>query len=168
MVLLAIGGTAGAIGGRWARLPMWPLTGSIVGAAAVHLLLQSSGALPGWWSVAAQVLVGAAVGSGIQRGVFGEFRSVLIPGILAVVSIIGVGVAAGLAIASTGRVGHIAAALGMVPGGVAEMVAAATALDADSAVVAGMHVVRLVLVLTAMPLLVGVVRRVERRRGKDA
>lgn len=42
----------------------------------------------------------------------------------------------------------------MVPGGVGEMVAPATALDADSAVVAGMHVVRLLVVVSVTPLLV--------------
>lgn len=163
MVLLAIGGGLGALGARWSRLPMWPLTGSIAGGAAAQLLLGSPGPLPGWWNVAAQVLVGAAVGSGIARGVLSEFRSMLVPGLLAVLSIVGTGIAAGLAIASTGRVGHIVAVLGMVPGGVAEMVAAATALNADSAVVAGMHVARLVLVLTALPLLIAAVRRLTGR-----
>jgi uncharacterized protein len=43
--------------------------------------------------------------------------------------------------------------LGSVPGGVGEMVAVAAGLHADSALVAAMHLVRLVVVLLSLPLL---------------
>ena len=58
-------GALGAAAGWVVRLPMWPLTGSIAGAAIMHALVSGSSSAPSWWGVLAQVLVGAAVGAGI-------------------------------------------------------------------------------------------------------
>lgn len=154
LLLLVISAGAGAWLGRRLRLPMWPLTGAILGGAVLSLLWADPIDVPGGWRIAAQVLVGTAVGAAIEEGVLREFLGVVVPGALAVVSIIGIGVAAGLLIGGTGRLDHVSAVLGMVPGGVGEMVASATALHADVPVVAGMHVVRLVISLAALPLMI--------------
>ena len=150
LLLLLVSSAAGAWLGRRLRLPMWPLTGAILGGLVLTLLWPHAIHVPGGWRVAAQVLVGTAVGAAIERGVLREFLGVLVPGALAVVSIIGIGVATGVLIGFMGRLDHVSAVLGMVPGGVGEMVASATALQADAAVVAGMHVVRLVISLAAL------------------
>jgi len=157
-ILLLASGGLGAAAGRVVRLPMWPLTGSIVGAAVMHVLLSGSSSAPSWWGVLAQVLVGAAVGAGIAPGVAREFAAVLVPGVLCVVAIIGVGIGCGLALSAAGQVAPVVAVFGMVPGGVGEMVAAATSLHADSALVAGMHVARLLVVLWTLPWLVRLAR----------
>lgn len=170
MALLLAGGVLGAGAGRLLRLPMWPMTGAILGAAVVHNLAGGAGGatnVPAGWSILAQVLVGAAVGATITPGVVAQFRAVLLPGLLAVVSMIGVGIVCGLGIAATGQVDSVAAVFGMVPGGVGEMVAAATALNGDSALVAGMHVTRLVLVLGTLPLVIGWTVRLAGGRGDD-
>ena len=167
VAVLLLGGALGAGVGRLVRLPMWPLTGALVGGAVVHTAVGGEMSVPTWWSIVAQVLVGAAVGATIVPGIGRQFRAVLLPGLLAVASIIGVGVLCGLLIAATGRVSQVVAVFGMVPGGVGEMVAAATALNADSAVVAGMHVLRLVAVLSMLPVLVRVARWLARDRGTE-
>ncbi len=168
MTLLLTAGTLGAAGGRLLRLPMWPLTGALIGVAVANNVVGGSLTAPPWWSLVAQVLVGAVVGSAITPEVLREFRTVLLPGLLTVVLIIGAGMLCGLGIAATGRVDPAAAVLGMVPGGVGEMVAAAIVLDANSALVAGMHVTRLVLVLSALPLLVRWARWLAGWRDDDA
>jgi uncharacterized protein len=167
VAVLLLGGALGAGVGRLVRLPMWPLTGALVGGAVVHTAVGGDMTVPTWWSIVAQVLVGAAVGATIVPGIGRQFRAVLLPGLLAVASIIGVGVLCGLLIAATGRVSPVVSVFGMVPGGVGEMVAAATALHADSAVVAGMHVLRLVAVLSMLPVLVRVARWLARDRGTE-
>ncbi|MGH3356735.1 MAG: AbrB family transcriptional regulator [Nocardioidaceae bacterium] len=167
MALLLAGGVLGAGTGRLLRLPMWPMTGALLGAAVVHNLAGGATNVPAGWSILAQVLVGAAVGATITPGVVAQFRAVLLPGLLAVVSMIGVGIVCGLGIAATGQVDSVAAVFGMVPGGVGEMVAAATALNGDSALVAGMHVTRLVLVLGTLPLVIGWTVRLAGGRGDE-
>ena len=162
LALLVLGGAVGAGAARALHLPMWPLTGSLVGAASVHLATSSSVQVPTSWSVGAQVLVGTAVGATVAPDLLRQFRAVLVPGVVAVLALIGVGVGCGLAMGAAGVLDPAVAAFGMVPGGVGEMVAAAQALGADSALVAGVHVVRLLVVLWSLPLLV---RWVTRRFG---
>lgn len=159
LLVVLVGGVSGAAIARVVRLPMWALTGSIVGSAVAHALFGGPSSVPGWWSLLGQLLVGAVVGSTIVRGLFREFNRVLLPGTLAVVSIIGLGIALGVGIARVGGVDEVSAVFGMVPGGVGEMVAAATALRADSALVAGMHTARLIIVLSSVPLLLRLVER---------
>lgn len=153
-LLLVLGAAAGAGTARGLRVPMWSVTGSITGAATAQLWLSGTAALPGWCGVVGQVLVGISLGSAIDPGVLRQFRATLAPGCLAVLVLVGTGLAGGALIASTGRLDLPEALLGTVPGGVGEMVAAATALEVDSAVVAGMHVMRLLVVLMTVPLLV--------------
>ena len=154
LLVVVLGGAAGAAAARALRLPMWPLTGALVGSAAVHLATSSSVQIPNTLSVGAQVLVGTAVGATVAPDLLRQFRTVLVPGVLAVLALIGVGVGCGLAMGAAGVLDPTVAAFGMVPGGVGEMVAAAQALKADSALVAGLHVVRLLVVLWSLPLLV--------------
>jgi uncharacterized protein len=164
-VLLAVlaGGSAGAALGRLLRLPMWPLTGALAGAATVHLAVGGGNVLPTWCVFLAQVLVGSTVGARLGPGVLGSFRAVMVPGVIAVLVTMVVGVGLGLALWSANGIGLVEAVFGMVPGGVGEMVAAVASLNGDSALVAGMHLVRIFVVVTLMGLLV----RWHRRRGEQ-
>lgn len=162
LVWLLLGGAAGAALARPLRLPFWPLTGSIAGAAAVSLTSGGDIVVPAVWQTTAQVLVGTLVGLSVAPGVLRDFRTVLLPGLLAVVAILGFGVAWGLVVGHSGKAGLPAAVFGMVPGGVGEMMAAASAVHADTAVVAAMHLVRLLVVLSCLPLLIRCARAFER------
>ncbi|MGH3367257.1 MAG: AbrB family transcriptional regulator [Nocardioidaceae bacterium] len=152
LVLLGLlaGGSAGAAVGRLLRFPMWPLTGALFGAGAVHLTFGSAPALPSWCVFVAQILVGSAVGARLGPRVLTEFRTVMAPGLLAVLVTVAAGIGLGLLLWSSQPVGLVEAAFGMIPGGVGEMVAAVASLNGDSALVAGMHLVRLLIVVTVM------------------
>ncbi|MGC5615481.1 AbrB family transcriptional regulator [Georgenia sp. Z1491] len=139
---------------RLLRVPMWPITGGVVGAAAVHLVIGGTTTMPPFLSPTAQILVGAAIGATIGPDIFREFARFLTPGVIAVVLVVVVGVGLGFALYGFGLLPPAEAVLGMVPGGVGEMVAAAISLEVDSAVVAGMHLVRLLVVMWTLPLLV--------------
>lgn len=156
---LLLSSGAGAALGWVLRLPLAPLVGAIAGAAAFHVLTGLGGAVPWWWLFAAQVFVGSAVGSRLGPGVLRDFRALLLPGILAVLVLVPAGIGLGLLLWSTGRVGLVEAVFGMVPGGVGEMVAAVTSLHGDGALVAGMHLVRLLVAVTALQLAVRWLRR---------
>ncbi len=156
---LVAAGVAGAVLARWARVPLWPMIGAIVGSALFAWVTDGAAPVPGWWSPLAQILVGCSVGSRLGPQVVTEFRAVLLPGTVAVVSIVVAGIAIGAAFAGLGLLTPVVALFGSVPGGVGEMVAAATALGGDSAVVAGMHLVRLLVLITALPVMVAWLRR---------
>jgi uncharacterized protein len=167
LLLLVGGGVLGALAGRVLRLPLWPLTGAIVGAGAVELAVGTTGPFPASAVFAAQVLVGSTVGARLGPTVLQEFRLVVVPGVVAVVVTVVVGIALGVALWATRPVGLVEAAFGMVPGGVGEMVAAVTSLGGDSALVAGMHLIRILVVVTVMGALVGWFRRRAGTAGEE-
>ena len=154
IALLLLSGGIGAGAARLLRLPMWPITGSIAGSAGMQAVLSGTTALPSWCGVAGQILVGVSLGSAIDLAVLRQFRAMLAAGIIAVATLVATGLVGGAVIAATGLLRRTEAVLGTIPGGLGEMVAAATALGVDSAVVAGMHVARLLVVLLTIPLLV--------------
>ncbi|MGH3311831.1 MAG: AbrB family transcriptional regulator [Streptomyces sp.] len=156
---------AGAALGRLLRLPMWPITGAILGAATAPLLGLDGIAPPGWWSAAGQILVGSGVGSMVGRNFFASVRRVSGPGSVVVLPIITVGAGGGVILAVTGLLDPTPALLGSIPGGVGEMVAATAGLGGDSGLVAGMHLIRLVVVLSALPWMLRRARRRHERGG---
>jgi membrane AbrB-like protein len=121
---------------------------------------------PAWAVFAAQVLVGSTVGARIGPTVLKEFRLIVVPGVVAVVATVVAGMGLGLAVWWIMSIGLVEAVFGMVPGGVGEMVAAVASLGGDSALVAGMHIIRLLVVVTVMGALVGWFRR--RGEGEPA
>ena len=158
LLLLALG-AAGAAVGWLLHLPMWPLTGAILGAVTVHLLGLGALRTPTWMSTTGQLMVGCAVGSAIGRNLFRTVRRIGATGAVVVVAIVGLGVLIGTTLWLTGLADPAVALLGSVPGGVGEMVAVATGMHADSALVAAMHLVRLMTVLLVLPLLLRRARR---------
>jgi uncharacterized protein len=166
IVLLGLlaGGSAGAAVGRLLRFPLWPLTGALVGAAVVHLVVGGGAAVPPWLVFVAQVLLGSTIGARLGPTVLHEFREVVVPGLVTVLVTVSVGVGLGFLLWSGGDVGLVEAVFGMVPGGVGEMVAAVAGLGGDSALVAGIHLVRLLVVVTVVDAAV----RWLRRRGEES
>ena len=58
LLMLACGGIAGAALGRLIRMPLWPLTGAIIGSGAVHLAVGMEVVVPLGWTFIAQWLDG--------------------------------------------------------------------------------------------------------------
>jgi uncharacterized protein len=169
LLLLALlaGGAAGAVAGRLLRLPMWPLTGALIGAGAVHLAIGGGRTIPSGLVFVAQVLVGCSLGARLGPTALREFRTVMAPGAVAVVATVVVGIGLGLALWTINGMGLVESVFGMVPGGVGEMVAAVASLGGDSALVAGMHLVRLLVVVSVMGWLARWFQRRDRAQARD-
>ncbi|WP_404287392.1 AbrB family transcriptional regulator [Glutamicibacter arilaitensis] len=154
LLLLLGGGVVGAVAARLLKLPMWPITGSIVGSAAAALIFSVTAAVPSIFGFFAQVLIGTAVGAAILPGFLKQLRRLLLPAVVIAGLLISVGIGGACLAIMTGMLEPRVALLGLVPGGVGEMVAASTALNADSALVAGLHILRLLASLWTLPLLI--------------
>lgn len=153
LIGLILSGVAGAWLARLARVPMWPMTGAVIGAGSFHLLAPGDVRLPPGWVFLAQVAVGTSVGSRLGRSLVRDFRRVVLPGVLVMTTVVPAGIGMGLLLARMDGIGELESTFGMVPGGVGEMVAAVTALGGDSAVVAAMHLVRLLVVIWTIHLM---------------
>lgn len=148
---------------RALKLPMWPLTGGLVGAASVNMGFGLSVDPPVAVTLVAQLLIGAAIGASIGPDVFRQFARFLGPGTLAVVVVLGAGVLFGWGFAAVGLMEPGEAMFSLMPGGVGELVAAAVAMGLDGAVVIGAHVVRLFTVIWSLPLVFWAAEKIYRR-----
>lgn len=163
MAAVMAGSVAAALLFRWAKLPLWPLTGGLVGAAAVNLSLGLAVEVPGVVALAAQLVIGTAIGATIGPEIFRHFIRILAPGTLAVLVVLGAGLIFAWIFAALGLLEPAESAFSLMPGGVAEMVAAAVALGYDGAVVIGAHMVRLFTVIWSAPLFLWAAERIYRR-----
>jgi membrane AbrB-like protein len=154
LLVLAISGVVGATLGRLVRLPMWPITGALLGSAVATVLLATTVVMPAGLSFFAQVLVGTAVGASVLPGFVKQLGKLILPAVVVVLTLVMAGISCALVMSRFELVPPSEALLGLVPGGVGEMVAASSALGADSALVAGIHVIRLLISLWTVPLLV--------------
>ena len=148
---------------RWLKLPMWPLTGGLVGSAAVNMGFGLEAEVPAAFVLGAQLLIGTAIGASIGPDIFRQFARFLAPGVLAVVAVLALGVLFGWLFGVWGLLQPAESMLALMPGGVGEMVAAAIALDLDGAVVIGAHMVRLFTVVWSLPLILWAAERMYKR-----
>jgi uncharacterized protein len=151
LLVLAIGAVGGLVGGA-VRMP----GGSMLGAMAAVGILQLNSPvrfeIAPQWAVLGQILVGAVIGSTLDRHMIASFRSVLVPGAVAVASTLVAGVLIGSAFAILGFADPLTSLFGLAPGGMAEMTAAAISLGASGPLVASMHVLRVVAVIVVLPM----------------
>jgi hypothetical protein len=156
-------GIAGALLGRWLRLPAGAMLGPLIVSAAAHFFGATSARPPVELVSAAQVVMGVGIGS---RFAGASRRAVLrMMGHGAVFALFLVLLAAGSAWCANKLTGLSTAALTLAyaPGGVAEMSLVALALSVDVAFVATHHAARMFLVVLAVQPLFRVLRRL---RGK--
>jgi membrane AbrB-like protein len=152
LLILAVG-AAGAGLGILVRVPSGGMLGALAATAVLQLTQGGSLRLDPAWTTGAQILIGAVLGSSLDRRAIGVFRRALLPGVLAVSAMLLAGLAVGLSIALLGFTDPATALFGMAPGGVAEMSAAAIALGATGPLVVMMHTVRILAVSSLLPFL---------------
>lgn len=151
LVVLGVGGV-GALAGHFLRLPFGALLGALVGVGALELGTGIQLTLHPSWQLAAQILIGAAIGVQLRPEAFRSFRRIIGPGLVAVVLTVLTGVVLGGALFLLADIDPRTAFFGMMPGGVGEMTAAAAALGGEASLVVMMHLVRLLIVISALPI----------------
>jgi len=163
LIAVMIGSLAAALFFRWLKLPLWPMTGGLIGAASVNLGLDLAVEVPEAATLIAQLLIGTAIGSTIGPDVFRQFLHIFAPGILAVTALLIAGLLFGWAFSALGLMELEEAMFSLMPGGVGELVTAAVALGMDGAVVIGAHVVRLFTVIWSLPLVFWAADKIHQR-----
>jgi membrane AbrB-like protein len=165
-VALAVGAVGGLVG-RALRIPGGSMLGAMVTVGAMQLTRTTPLQIGSYWAIIGQLLVGAVIGSTLDRRMIRSFRHVLLPGLFAVLTMILSGLLIGVSFAALGFVEPLTALFGMAPGGFAEMTAAAIALGASGPLVASMHLVRTTTVLVLLPLLLRPMARRAAERAAD-
>ncbi len=159
LALLGVTGGAGAWAATRLGLPAAAFFGGMAASALVHLAGLAEGSVPGPLLAAAQIVLGASIGSRFR----GMRAATVLRHILAGFGLTLLMFAVTFLFAAAAHLltglPFVALALAYVPGGVTEMGLVALALGVDPAFVATHHLVRILIVVTSAPLLLPLWRR---------
>ncbi len=166
LALLGVTGGVGAWIATRLGLPAAAFFGGMAASALVHLVGLAEGSVPGPLLAAAQLVLGASIGSRFRSmHPITVLRQMLVGCGLTLLMFAVTFLFAALAHLLTG-LSFVALVLAYVPGGVTEMGLVALALGVDPAFVATHHLVRILIVVTFAPLLLPVWRRIGGGRSR--
>jgi membrane AbrB-like protein len=154
----------GALVGRWLRLPAYMLLGPMLVSAAIHLAGLTTGKPPGVLIAAAQIVVGAGLGSRFSGVRIGRIAHTLVIASALTIMLLTITFAFSMVLNWMTGIPLPALVLAFAPGGLAEMSLVALALGVDAAFVSTHHIVRIILIVSLVPLTFRAFRRFERRR----
>ena len=157
----------GAVVARWLRLPAYMLLGPMLVSAAIHLGGLTTGKPPGVLIAAAQIVVGAALGSRFSGVRIARIAHTLVIASALTLMLLMITLAFSLVLNWITGIPLPALILAFSPGGLAEMSLVALALGVDAAFVSTHHIVRIVLIVSLVPLTFRAFRRFERRRHPE-
>lgn len=149
----------GALGVALARrysIPGGALTGALAATALGRLFGAPLCEPPKWLRSLARIFLGLTIGVSVGPATLQAIAEAWLPILLIVFSVIAVSLGAAWAANRLARMPLTTALCGATPGMTTAMIALADDLDADSRIVASMHLVRLVSVLSTLPFLVHV------------
>ena len=163
MVLTLVVGFVGGWLARRIRIPGGALIGAMVATGILSLAMAESQPLPYGVRALSLVLLGTYTGSGLQRDSLRLVRPVLPAAFGAILALIAVGCVLGLVLHR-----HVAPdlavstlVLGTMPGGASGLTAIAGDLGEEFALVAAMHMVRLMIVFGLLPLVLARLARAD-------
>ena len=150
--VLALCGVLGYWIAKRARLPAPALTGPMILSAVAHVGGLTAAAPPDALVALAQVVIGAAVGCRFSGIAVREVLGALSAGMASTLIVLGLAVLIALALAEFTGLPFPALLLAFAPGGLAEMSLVSLALGIDAAFVSTHHLVRILFIVTLVPL----------------
>lgn len=144
-----------AIGGPlagWLRLPASQLLGPMLLSAGIHFGGLTDGRPPAELVAIAQIGVGAALGCRFAGLRWGRVARIAMLSLMATILMLAAAILASKLIERVAGINAAGALLAFAPGGLAEMSLVALGLGIDTAYVATMHLVRVILVVIVAPL----------------
>ena len=147
-------GMAGMLFARWARLPGGLLIGAMLFSATARLLNAPMAEPPNCLKIASRTILGLTIGARVTPNTLSAIAEALLPMTLMIVAIVCLGIVIARTIHRLAHMPLPTALCGSAPGGLAAMVSLADALSGEGAVVASMHLIRLISVTLLVPALV--------------
>lgn len=157
LVLVLGAGTALGLIAERLRVPGGLILGSMVGAAVVTMVSGRSGSVPIWLRTGALIIIGTSIGVLLSRDTVRAMTAVLVPAVMSGVLIIAAGVAIAYLLRALGMAPP-ADVLATSPGALSVMSAIAVEQGTGTVEVAIFHLVRVVLVILALPALASLMR----------
>ncbi len=163
LAVLAGAGVLGAVGARALRIPAAFITGPMALSAVVHLTGLTASKPPSELVALAQMVIGVAIGSRFAGVAPARIGRTLLEAVGSTTIMLAVTLLFALALEPLAETSFAALVLSFAPGGLAEMSLIALALGIDAAFVSTHHIMRIIMVVVAAPVLFRLLRRRHRR-----
>lgn len=141
----------GGIIGIKLKIPAGALIGAMI-SVAIYNIASSKAAIPSSFKMGAQILVGGMIGLNFTLEAVTGLKKLILPSIVLVIGLTALCLTLGLIISKVTGIDLVTALFSSSPGGLADMVLISDAYGADTTTVALMHLIRLITVVTLMPI----------------
>ena len=142
------------------KLPAGALFGAMIFVAVINCIIKENITFPAELKIALQIMAGAFIGLNINREFLSVLKTLVIPALVIVVSVILLNLIIGYLLYKIAGLDSATALFASAPGGIMEMILVADSLGADTVKVAILHLVRLLAVLTCIPLILSGLLRI--------
>lgn len=145
---------AGMALARWLHIPGGAIIGAMVLTATARLLNAPAEEPPSWLRTVARIILGLTIGATVTPDTIHAVTRALLPVSVMVVAMMALGLIVAWAVHRWAHMALPTALCGTAPGALAGMVTLADSLGGEGAVVASMHLVRLISVSLIVPSIV--------------
>ena len=151
-------GTAGGLAGYKLRLPAGAMLGSML-AVGIYSCLGFQAFMSSELRIAAQIFVGCLLGLNLNRNTFMQFKTVVKPALIIIVSLLICGMVTGFILFKFCGLDFYTAFLCCTAGGMTELSLLAVTLGGDGPKVAVLHLIRMLAIVSTMPVIVQVLAK---------
>ncbi len=150
---LAVAAIGGYIGIK-IKMPAGALIGAMI-AVAVFNIQTGKGDVPSQFRVIAQVAVGAMIGLNFTMDTVTGLKNLVVPALVLVIGLTAFSLFLGFILSKVTGLDLVTALFSSAPGGLTDMTLISDAYGADTPKVALLHLVRLLTVISVLPLVIG-------------
>ncbi|GAA0723496.1 hypothetical protein GCM10008905_16190 [Clostridium malenominatum] len=145
----------GGIIGIKAKIPAGALVGAMI-SVAIYNIYTGKGEIPYNFKLLSQIVVGGMIGLNFTIDSVQQIKKIILPSVILVVGLTVFSLSLGFIIHKISGIDLITALFSSAPGGITDMTLISEAYGADITKVALLHLMRLVTVITIMPLAIKV------------
>lgn len=142
------------------KIPGGMMVGAAIGAGVLSLYL-GTGPLPPYVKTVAQIVVGAFIGSGVNREELAHMKKVMRPALVVILGLLCLNVLSGFLIHHLSGMDLLTAFMCTTPGGISDMPIVAAEMGADASKVLVMQFIRFTIGIGIFPSLIGRLTRQE-------
>lgn len=144
--------TVGGLIGLKLKIPAGALIGAMF-AVGIYNIMGRESYIPANVRIAIQIVAGAMIGLQVGKDTILGLKDMVVPAVIIIFGVVVINLVIGLLIAKFSNLDLATSLFASAPGGLTEMTLAANALGADTPKVALLQLLRLVSVITILPLI---------------
>jgi len=149
------------------KVPGGMMLGAAIGACAFNLAFGAA-QMPALSKTIAQVVVGAFIGSGVNRQELKQMKGALKPALTVILGLLALNVLTGLLIHRFSSLDLLTALMSTTPGGISDMPIVAAEMGADASKVLVLQFIRFAIGIGVFPSLIGGLTREEAQNSGEA